>query len=149
MFFKSFVVPFVVSAAKAMERVRPAAVHVRPVPARFAETCAHRVIGVAVRAHLLLASSRGDEVGPFARNEPGNAYAPHRLGRFAIQRLHRVVMASARASLRAAFAGRPPTPGGYAVLAAMATAVALVALFSASSASADIETALRLACWFH
>lgn len=132
-----------------MERVRPAAVHVRPVLAWFGENCAHRVIGVAVRAHLLLASSRGDVAGRAARNEAGNACASHRLGRFSIQRLQRVVMASARASLRAAFAGRPLTPGGYAVLAAMATAVALVALFSASSASADIETALRLGWWFY
>ena len=148
MFFASFVGPFVVSATRALARVRPASVHVRAVPARFGEGCAHRVIGVAVRAHLLLASSRRDTVGLVARDIAGSASAPHRLGRFAIQRLHRVVIASARASLRAAFAGRPFTPGGYAVLAAMVTAVALVALFSTSSASADIEAALRLGWWF-
>ena len=148
MFFKSLVVPFVTSA-RAVALARQSAVHVRHVPPRPGEGWASRMTGVAVRAHLLIAPSRADATGLVASNGARNMHAPHALRRLAIQQLHRATMASARACLRAAFAGRPLTPGGYAVLAAMVTAVALVALFSALSAGTEPERALCLCGWFY
>ena len=143
MFFKSFAVPSVAST-RAVELVRQSAVHVRHVPPRLGEGWASRMTGVAVRAHLLIAPSRGGPADAVSNGEARNA-----LHRVAIQRLHRAATASARAALRAAFTGRPLTPGGYAVLAAMVTAVALVALFSALSAGTEPESALCLCGWLY
>ncbi|MEW6345810.1 MAG: hypothetical protein AB1704_34630 [Pseudomonadota bacterium] len=53
-----------------------------------------------------------------------------------------------RAALRAAYAGGPLTPTGYAILALTVGAVALVAMLSASSAGDELGSALRLSWWF-
>ncbi|WP_188131080.1 hypothetical protein [Paraburkholderia panacisoli] len=54
----------------------------------------------------------------------------------------------ARAALRAAYAGRPLTPGGYAILALTLGAIALVAALSVSSTGDELGRALRLSWWF-
>ncbi|MEX3936442.1 hypothetical protein AB4Y32_32505 [Paraburkholderia phymatum] len=150
MFFKSFAVPFAlpfVGTFRAVEAVRPAAVVVRNAPSRPGGDWANRMTGVAVTAHLLVAPARG--AGGLVANGPAvNGRAPQSLRRLAIRQLHRAAIAAARTAVRVAVAGRPLTPTGYAILAAMVMAVALVAMFCASSAGAELESALRLSWWF-
>jgi hypothetical protein len=68
--------------------------------------------------------------------------------RDAISQLRRVGKMVARAALRAAYAGRPLTPGGYAILALTLGAIALVAALSVSSTGDELGRALRLSWWF-
>jgi hypothetical protein len=53
-----------------------------------------------------------------------------------------------RAALRAGDAGGRLTPTGYAILAVMAAAVALVAMLSASPVGNELSRAPRLIWWF-
>jgi hypothetical protein len=50
--------------------------------------------------------------------------------------------------LQAVYAGNPLTPGGYAILAMTALAVALVAMLSLSCVSHELEKSLRVSWWF-
>ncbi|SDG99789.1 hypothetical protein [Paraburkholderia phenazinium] len=62
--------------------------------------------------------------------------------------LRRASKLVARAALRAAYVGNPLTPSGYAILAMTVVAVALVAMLSTTSASTELESALRVSWWF-
>lgn len=147
MFFKSFGIPFVASFRDA-DRARSVVVHVCPVPSRLGGSWANQAAGVAARAHLLFAQTHGAASSVTATNLAGNA--PRHVGalralrHFAVRRLRQAAVALARA----VFTGRPLTPTGYAILALMVMAVALVAALSTSSTGGELESALRLSWWF-
>ncbi|SIT50737.1 hypothetical protein BN2476_930035 [Paraburkholderia piptadeniae] len=152
MVFKSFAVPFAVpfvGSFRAVDAVRPAAVVLCKAPSRLGEDWANRMTGIAVRAHLLIVPAQGSAAGLVANGAVVHGRTPQSLRRLAIRQLHRAALAAARAAVRVAVAGRPLTPTGYAILAAMAMAVALVAMFSASPAGAELESAWRLSWWFY
>ncbi|PTB17016.1 hypothetical protein C9I57_30420 [Trinickia symbiotica] len=92
-----------------------------PTKARRArEDWAARIVGYAARAHLLVAPS---VVCGTAKT-------------------------AARAALRAVYIGGPLTPTGYAILAVIVVAVALVAMLVATSTGSELDGALRLSWWF-
>ena len=68
--------------------------------------------------------------------------------RYAVNPLRRAGKMAARTALRAAYAGHPLTPTGYAILALMVAAVALVAILSTSSVGHELDPPLRLGWWF-
>ena len=85
---------------------------------------------------------------PRASNASGVCVVPPCGGvdRKSLRLLGRAMRMAARVALRAAHAGRPLTPTGYAILASTVTVVTVLATLSAL-ASDDAESALRLRRW--
>ncbi|MDR6384784.1 hypothetical protein [Paraburkholderia caribensis] len=151
MFFTNIVVPFFTSV-RAVPLVRLVTFDVRHVPAWSRERWAPPMTAVAARADSLNAPMRNGATD-FAANKGANDTsgpigALHKLRHIVVQKLRQAGVELARSVSRAAFTGRPLTPTGYAIVALMAMALAMVAMFSTSSAGGELESALRLSWWF-
>jgi len=110
----------------------------------FSSVIAARATACAARTHFMVAASPAGAGAPHASRGSQTAGA-HRA---AMALLRRAAKLAARAALRAAYAGNPLTPTGYAILAMTVVAVALVAMLSTSSVSHELESALRVSWWF-
>ncbi|AJZ56917.1 hypothetical protein OI25_7565 [Paraburkholderia fungorum] len=140
MFFKSFVRCF----RGAVHAPRPTSIAARLLSSQVRENWSLRIAACAARAHFLVAPSI-DRVTVGSAGWLSNADGTRRSP---INQLRRVGRMFTRAALRAAYAGGPLTPTGYAILALTVGAVALVAMLSASSAGDELGSALRLSWWF-
>ena len=98
----------------------------------------------AARAHFVVAPSSDRTTAVSAGGLPQAGGARQ----FAVNQLRRTGKMAARAALRAAYAGNPLTPTGYAILAMTVAAIALVAVLSASPVCNELEPALRLSSLF-
>jgi hypothetical protein len=97
----------------------------------------------AARAHLLIgASPDGKSV-----KENGQSVGFCKIRTAATAVLCVAMRALARACVRAAYAGRPLTPAGYAIVALMLAAIVLVVLLSAFAASAGLNRGFRMNMW--
>ncbi|WP_227247186.1 hypothetical protein [Paraburkholderia caribensis] len=150
MFFTNIVVPFFTSV-RAVPLVRLVTFDVRRVPAWSRERWAHPMTAVAARAHSLNAPMRGGATD-FAANKGANdtsgPVGALQLRHILVQKLRQAGLELARSVSRSAFTGRPLTPTGYAIVALMVMALAMVAMFSTSSAGGELESALRLSWWY-
>ena len=135
-----FVASFVSYFKGACRAPRPMAIAAWAQPSRLREGWEVRVSACAARTHFMVAPSP-------AAGAAGRPYAGS-VRSAATHHLRRLGKMIARNALRAAYAGNPLTPSGYAILAMMVAAVALVALLSTSSAGNELERALRLSWWF-
>jgi len=109
-------------------------------------TVASRVSAWPARVHVLVASSPAHTPSRTGRERVCPQGLRRRAG--AIDTLRRAGKLVARAALRAAYAGNPLTPTGYALLIATLSAVALVAILATSSVADELASALRLSWWF-
>ncbi|HEX7907533.1 MAG TPA: hypothetical protein VF534_05490 [Paraburkholderia sp.] len=139
MFFASFVTYF--KGGFDAPRGHAAAQFLVP---RIRESLAMRLAGYAAKTHFLVAPAVVQMTAAEAGGFPRAAHAR----RFALDPLRRLSKSLARAALRAAYAGSPLTPTGYAILALTVAAVALVAMLSTSSLGDELAGALRLSWWF-
>ncbi|MBV8629099.1 MAG: hypothetical protein JO371_14735 [Paraburkholderia sp.] len=110
------------------------------------QTVASRVTAWPARVHVLVASSPAQAATGMGRDRVCPQGLRRRAG--AIATLRRAGKLVARAALRAAFAGNPLTPTGYALLIATLSAVALVAILATSSLADELASAIRLSWWF-
>ncbi|TKC81249.1 hypothetical protein FAZ69_28350 [Trinickia terrae] len=127
MFVKSFVMSF--GGARRTQRT---------------QAVARRLAQWPARVHFLVAPS--PERAPAAC--AADRRQAERIRVSALGRLRRAAKTTARAALRAAYAGSPLTPTGYLVLGLIVSAIAMVAMLSASSAGNELEGALPLHAWF-
>jgi hypothetical protein len=118
MFIKSFV-----SAGRASPRARHGAWRAR-------------LVGCAAGVHALVAAPAAS--GPRVR----------RVRAIAAHYFTRVAALAARTAMRAAWAGRPLTPGGYAIAALTVAGIVLAVLISMSPAGDELDSALPLCWWF-
>jgi hypothetical protein len=108
------------------------------------ESVALQLAAWPARVHVLLAPSTGRAPSVLS----GRSAHRDRVRVRATSQLCRTARVFARAALRTAYAGGPLTPAGYAILAVTVAAIALAAMLSVSSASAELNRGVRLSWWF-